>query len=299
MKLICLLSFGTGDWYNLLTMLPAIMEERNIKKEDLKFFIDCIYFNDDKFKLEKETAIKMMELFTKNWEVVPEEFGSYRNLYYQDESDRKLGPVYEKIKNDFMFYRNVRTRKWIKDRLTSNDIFIYAALGKHIYEWKDGANIFIDYSQKPLDFKFKYDNNISDLIIHVRGKGNNISSNFYNDIINKFLEKNKSIILIGNPNEIQINIKTNVKDLRGIISLEEIMHLIKSCSHMITSCSMFGYHRVLFNKPTIILTPEQTGGGSSFAVFQENVLNNSNYLFLNSDEEIKVQTMERINQWLN
>ena len=294
MKLICYLQCGLGDWYDLLTMLPELMKDRNIKREDIKFYIDCIYFHDEKFKAEKKAAIKMMELFTDDWEIVPENVGSFRNLYYEDESDRTYGPKYEKIKNDFLFYRLPQTKEYMKSQLKDNDMFIHSILGKHIYEWKDGKNIRIRYTQKPLEFNTDKKDTV---LIHVRKKGGYVTEDFYDNIIEYLHNKNKKVILIGNK-DVYLTWKNTIQDVRGILSFEEVMELIPKCEYMITSCSMFGYHRLLFNKPTIVLMPEQTGGGGRNAIFQEETIKNENYLILNADKPILGAVMERIKQWL-
>ncbi len=113
MKLVCHIQCGLGDFYDLLCMLPDFIEKRNIKKEDIKFYVDSIYFNQN-ITQPKELTIKLMELITKNWEVMSPAVGSWQNLFYDDRRDFPTGPVYEKIKNTFLFYRRQQTKDFFK-----------------------------------------------------------------------------------------------------------------------------------------------------------------------------------------
>jgi len=182
----------------------------------------------------------------------------------------------------------------MKEQLKADDIFIYPCLGKHIYEWKNCENIFIDYPQIPLEFGYDKEDYV---LIHVRAKGINAKQIFYSSVINNLLERKKKVVLIGNPSEVFIPEADKTVDLRGKTSTEEVMHLVGEARYMITCCSMFAYHRVLFNKPTIIFIGEQTEGVCPESIFQDAVHSNPNYLCVNSDAPLVEKVNERINEW--
>ena len=65
--------------------------------------------------------------------------------------------------------------------------------------------------------------------------------------------------------------------------------------YMITSTSGFTCHRLLFDKPTIVGVPE--GVGIIPVIAYENQLTNPNYLFLNSQKDMREKVIEQINKW--
>jgi len=292
-KIIIYAQCGLGDYYDLFAMIPEI--KKKYKTNRIKIFIDSMYFWSPGYQLEKETTIKMIEEITKDWEIVPMNVGSFRNLYYgSDEKDRVNGPQYEKIKNDFLFYRLPQTKEYMKSRIKENNIFISTIMGKYIYEWKDNTNILIDLKREPLHFDIP-----KKVLIHIRKKGTAVNNLYYEKILNYCLAQEFVCILIGKKSELNINIfHPYVIDLRNNCPLSEIMKLIEETDYMIGSSSMFTTHRLLFNKPTIIVTP--VNAGSNEAVFRKDDLKNTDFLFLDGDNKLILnQVMEGINKWLN
>ena len=286
-RLVLYLQGGVGDWYRLLMMMPEIIKQRKVDK--IKIFMDSVYFHDKKFNTERETALTLLLPYTDDITIIPKEIGSWERLFYNDGTLEIEGPSYEKIKNVFMFYRKEITKKWIKERLEPDDVFIYAILNRHLYEWKDGVNILVNYPM------------VNDkILIHVRKKGWNSTSELYNKIIKYCRDKNKKVILIGHKGEIVINEYDNCTDLRNEIPFKECLDIIERCKYMISNSSLFGLHRAYFsNNPTIFLWPEYSGAGNPEATFDEKwILENPNFTFLNGDtvqfEEIK----QVIDKWI-
>ena len=197
-KIIIYAQCGLGDYYDLFAMIPEI--KKKYKTNKIKIFIDSMYFWSPGYQLEKETTIKMIEEITKDWEIVPMNVGSFRNLYYEDGKDRVNGPQYEKIKNDFLFYRLPQTKEYIKSRIGENNIFISTIMGKYIYEWKDNTNILIDLKREPLHFDIP-----KKILIHIRKKGKGVNDFYYTNLINYCLVKGFICILIGRKDGFKIN----------------------------------------------------------------------------------------------
>ncbi len=205
------------------------------------------------------------------------------------------GIQYDKIKNDFMFYRLPMTKDYMKSKINDNDIFIYSIIGKDIYEWKNGENIYMDLERQPINLPMDIPKTI---LIHVRKKG--VDDDFYHTLINKIIENGCRCVLIGHPKEINFTINHSlVIDLRGKLTLSEIFDYIKNTEYMVGSSSMFTYHRWHFNKPTIILTPESSGCGANEYAIRKEYLNNKKYLFLNSDSDCYKEVEDKVMEWIN
>ncbi len=307
MKLVCYIQCGLGDFYDLLCMLPDFIKKRNIKKEDIKFYVDSVYFVQNINK-PKELVIKLMELITKNWEVIPADIGSWQNLFYDDRKDFPTGPVYEKIKNTFLFYRRPQTKDFFKKRLDKDTIFLHAIMGANFtYEWKDGVNVPLKgtYERRPLRFQLpKYHTTKVELdamfgkntaLVQVRRKGKCITDGFFNEILTHLQSKGFNPIYV-NLDGGKITCGTNVTGS----SPESLMYILEHIKYAVITSSIFSFHRVHFDKPTIITIPERLIGIKY--VYQKEYVENPKYLFLNSDwkeENVLPRIKERIDTWQN
>lgn len=284
MKLVLLLRYGIGDWYDLLSMLPEILKDKNLTKDDLKIYVDCIYFHDSRYSVEKESAVKLIELFTKNWEVVPKELGSFDNLHMERVKD---------MRKVFLPFCRQETKNYIQSKLNTDDILISAFMGLYIYEWKNNTNVVLNFKKEPLRLPLEKP---KEILIHIRKKGNYVSDTFYNNIMQQCIDNNIRCILIGNEKEMYIHSNKHILDLRNKLSLGEIFDYIEKADYMISSTSIFAYHRFHTNKPTIFLNPVFTGTALQTPVVRPEYLNNKNYLFLNCDipceEDVRVKLVE-------
>jgi len=316
-RLICYVSMGMGDFYNMITMIPDIAKKRNISKENIIAYIDSKYFYDDLYRQDlgfpqkRESAEKIMGsvMDKKNMHVIPKELRTV-GMLWKDKKEWYTGARYEWIKNDFLYYRRPETKNYMKSKIREGDIFIYSHMGEFNYEWRDGTNVLLKYERKPLKFsitkeqKEKLDNAISgkSLLIHVRRKNDLFDSKYHNTIIEHCKDKGIKCILIGLKNDffgrfpenININNYENIVDFRSKISFEENMHLVENAKHMLTSTSMFTNHRLFFNKPTIICSSEKYG--SSKVTYSKEQLDNENYLFLYPNNPI-IDVIEEIEGW--
>ncbi len=303
MKLVCHIQCGLGDFYDLLCMLPDFIEKRGIKKEDIKFYVDSIYFNQPQFAGQKEMTIKLMELFTKNWEVIPAGIGSWQDLFYADKSDRITGPKYEKIKNTFLFYRRPETVNFFKSKLDKDTIFLHGIMGANFtFEWQDGVNVYLKgtYERRPLRFEIPieirkhYDMLIKkhDSFVQVRRKGVCKTDTFFNEIISS-LNARKLNPLYINLDGGNIQGGTNISHY----SPESILYILEHVKYAVITSSIFSFHRVHFNRHTIITIPERLIAAKH--VYQKEYIENPKYLFLNSDKDILPQLKHRISTWQN
>jgi ADP-heptose:LPS heptosyltransferase len=294
-KLVLYCSHGLGDFYEMLCMVPEIKRINSIKDEDVHFFIDSVYFHDKKYKVEMNSTIDLLALVGNNGicTIVPENIGSYHGLIWYGNSDWRKGIEYDKIKNDFLFYREQKTKDYMKEQIDENTIFIYSSLGGNfVYEWKNGENIKINYKMKPIKLRKKT------ILIHSRIKGFRMDSNFFTEIINHCIRNNFMVCLIGNKNEITIDEHPQIEDTTGKLALEYNLDLIENCDYMIGNSSMFTLHRLMFNKPTIICTPEDSWRTPGYKyLFNKKQLENPNFLFLNSDEDNIEIIKNKIDEW--
>jgi len=302
MKLICLITHGLGDWYPPLTILKSIMKKRNIS--DLEIYVDSIYFASPNFPLQQETGIKMIESITKNWIPVPPEYFGSGDWY--GIPDRRLGPQYEDIKYDFLFYRLPQLQQYMNNILSQQKekhIFL-CGTGIWSYEWNGYENIPIDFSERHplilgipeekefLDSIIKEDN----ILIHMRKKGGGVSDSYFHELITYCNSKGKKTILLGLQNEVRIPIPENNYDLREKLSVEGVFYLIERNKYMITSSSVYTYHRFFFNLPTVITIMEHDV--DRYHAFHKEDLENKNYIFYDSDLPHLENMKRNIDKWV-
>jgi hypothetical protein len=309
MKLICLLTHGLGDFYYPLSILPSFMKERNIPPENLKIYVDSIYFVDPSpgYVSSRLTAIKMIETVTKNWEAVPSKFFGSGDFF--GIPNRRLGPQYEHIKHDFIYYRLPQLKTYMRSVIEESQkqedtLFIYGPC-LWMVEWKNNENIPIDLSKRASinigisdEEKSKMDEflGLRSILIHVRLKGGGVNSHFFTSLIGCCVNHNIKPILVGIKSEMRIDPRCWAIDLRECISVEQNMYLTEKCNYAILSSSMFSYHRLFFNKETIINVPMSNNGLTGF--FKNDILN-PRHLFLDSDRNNIDVVINKIKMWFD
>jgi hypothetical protein len=309
MRLICLITHGLGDYYYPLCILPSFMEEHGISPDKLKIYVDSIYFVDNSpyYKSSKQTGIKLIESITKNWEAVPKQYFGSGDFY--GIKNRREGVVYENIKYDFIYYRLPQLKQYMSKIIEESNkqeetVFIYGPC-LWLVKFINGMNVPINLSKrKPLKIKIspkereitnKYFNDKT-VLIQIRAKGAGITPRYYNEIINYCYRNNIKVLLLGIKNEMPVQILPNVLDLRESISVEQTMYLVEQCPLAILSSSMWSYHRLFFNKSTIINVPFSNNGLTGY--FREDI-NKPMHLFLNCDEYNVNQTINKIKSDFN
>jgi len=307
MKLVCLLTYGLGDWYHPLSVIPSIKAGLGIV--DVKLYVDCVYFAYPGFESQKQTGISMLNVVTKDWEVVPPQYFGSGDWY--GIPNRIIGPQYNDIKNDFCFYRGHALKSYMRnvyDTLKQKEpITFLVGQQKWTYIWNGVENIPIDFSKRePLKFslpnyaeKEKLDKILSEpiVLIHVRKKGRYINDDYFQQIINYCDTFNLKTALIGLKSESILTLGNNTYDFRESLSPEGCMYLIERSAYMITSGSMYTMHRLYFNKPTIIGLHETFGNGDRNNTYFKEDLDNPNYLIFNSDEPNLNTIFKTIKTW--
>jgi len=296
-RLVCYIQCGLGDFYDLFTILPDFIEKNSV--DHIRFYIDSIYFNNGRFQKQKESVIDLMRKFGGDYTIVPEECNSYSQLYYDDIADRPLGPQYDKIKNDFLFYSKQQTKSYIKSKLKDDDLFIHSIMGINFtYLWKNNTNTLLtEYKRIPVELDLTPEESFNifqllkdyDTILQVRKKGAGETDDYFRNIYKTLTNKGHRVLVI---NLDGVNIPGS-KDYSKL-SLAEIFHLVANIKYMITSSSILGFHRIHFNKKTIVNTPYRNG--SNELIFSD-YINNSNYLFLNAEIDNTKLIKEEIDTW--
>ena len=297
MTLHCYLQCGLGDFYDLFTILPDFIKQNNVN--NVKFWVDSVYFHNGGLIKQKQSVIDLINEFGGNYTVIPRECGSYNKLYYDNfEVDRWVGPVYEKIQNDFMFYRKPLTKSYMRSRIKHDDLFIHAIMGINFtYQWLDSFNEpLTEYKRKPIELEMTNEESFRtfqllqnhDTILQVRKKGAGETDEYFK-IIHGMLTGLGKLPLVIDLDGVHI---PNAKEYD--LSFAEVLHLVANVKYMITSSSVLGCHRIHYNKKTIINTPYRNG--SNEIIFSK-YLNNPNYLFLDAEKDNKHTILGEIATW--
>lgn len=263
MRLVCILTHGQGDMYPVLSVLPKIIEERGIT--DIKIYVDTVYnSNPSKFRVQLDGIKTMIERITTNWESVPYEFSGSDQWHGLPDCDRRTGPVYSKIKNDFLFYRLDRLKNYIRDRLRPDDIVIYGPC-VWCYEWRNGENVPVDMAyknwrmykcQKVIDRGREFLSK-QNIVIQARRKGGYDSYESYCQIGEYLDSVGRVPVYIGMREEMpafDVGI-----DLRGKLDFDSCMWLMENAENAIVTASGLGYHRAGFGKNTVVVLPHSVG----------------------------------------
>jgi len=306
MKLIWLVTHGLGDWYLPLSLIPKFIQQHEISKLDL--YVDSIYFAQTNYPLQKETGSKMLSSISPKWAAVPSEY--FGSDDWHGIPNRYLGPQYTDIKHDFLFYRRQQLKDYIRNLLTkeTEPFRFICGTGIWSYEWDGNENIPVDFSGRT-SLKFELPRNLGYLhnlvhqnavLIHLRKKSAYTDDDYFNQIISYCHSKGKYTILIGLKQEVAVDKSAMVIDLRmETITPEEIFYLIENMKYMITSSSVYTWHRFNFNLPTIVTIPETSGYGYCVKenAFLPEDLHNPQYKFYNASEPHLDALTQDIDKW--
>jgi hypothetical protein len=120
------------DFYDLFTILPDFIEQNKV--DNVKFWVDSVYFHNGEFVDEKQSIIDLIESVSGDYTVIPKECGSYKSNYKSFD--------YEDIKNTFMPFRKPLTQSYMRSRIKYGDLFIHAVMGINFtYQWLDSCNV--------------------------------------------------------------------------------------------------------------------------------------------------------------
>ena len=269
MKAIVYLKGGLGDVYPVLSILPKVMEDRGLKKEDMKFFTDCVYllFPEIYGQRLKNVMVELLKVGgVEEYEIIPEKYQSANDLDWPNKEAQICGPNLGKncSKNDFFLWRFPWTKKYMKeefDKLPKDSIIIDDIVAERIFEWKDGEYKDLrNYERVPLNFVPSEKEKIyidkictgKHLLIHIRVKGKGESISDFNKIIKHCKDKGIKCILLGMTDEGSIESSENIIDLRinkeeGKISFTAEMYLSYKAKLMLASSSGFTIHRFYYN----------------------------------------------------
>lgn len=305
-KMVMFLTHGMGDMYPPLSIIDDLLDIHQINKNDLSIYVDTAYFAYEYYpQCLRDTIKVMVESITKKWQ--PTDSNIFSSGDWYGIPDRKNGPLYENIKNDFFFYRQQPLKEFAK-QFIRDDIVLICGTGMWSYEWKNGENIPLSFNKrKKLNIPITHNQlleankilstNKKTILIHCRKKGNAINDEYFNFIIEFCKLKSITPILIGLKNEVIINNPIGVIDLRQHTDIEIVMYLIEQCPYMITSGSMFTFHRFFSNKPTIIGLFESNV--DRYHCFQKEDIDNPNNIIYDADQPHLDQIKFYLDKWSN
>ncbi len=296
MKCVAYMRGGSGDVYPFLAILPQIMKEHNLNMDDIVLYLDSVYtLNPTSHKFASETMLRMIDVAgLKNIIYVPIDNSSAMDLLWPSQNARIYGPLMEENfdKKEFMFWKELRTREFIRSKLTKDTIFIDGVVDTN-FEWDMKKEEYkqLDYEEVPLEFKPDVSEMIkindmlksSHLLIHYRKKGYKEDTYYYNKIIEFCSANNITPIVIGLKDD---NLIGRFIDLREELSVDGLFYITKESKMMLTSSSIFTFHRLYYNfknKTTIISYPNHLGGFEKS--LKQKIYDNPNHYFYNSDED--------------
>ena len=309
-KLIIYVKGGLGDIYPVVSWFKEIKEKYKVNDEDVKLFVDSVYLIDSGYKLIFEAEMKnIIHKEFDTFEIIPRAYTSAYDTNYPTPEDRRKSPEINKIKNDFMFYRNQSTKEYMKKQLTDDCIFLDFVHTEQAYIWSDGeyrGKLSCEriplYFEPNKDEKEMIDSLLKEkhILVHARKKGKAESKEFFNKIIKHCENKGIKCILIGLPRECDINTATKyVIDLRGeILSFEAQMYLIEKADCMLAESSGFAYHRLYQNfkdKKTIFNWPNHLGDYKYFLCKKHK--KNPNHIFFDSNEDHSNEIIKEIDKF--
>ncbi len=303
MKAIVYIKGGLGDIYPVLSILPKVMQDRELKKEDMKFYTDCVYllFPDVYGSRLKNASNELLKAGgVEEYEIIPEEYQSATDLDWPNAKAQVYGPILGENcrKDNFFLWRYSRTKEYMRkefDKLPKDSILIDSVVAERIFEWKDGEYKDLrNYERVPLKFvpnekEKEYVDSIctgKHLLIHIRIKGKEESIENYNKIIKHCKEKGIKCILLGRTNEGKIELRDNIIDLRDCrLSFTAEMYLSSKAKLMLTGSSGFTIHRLYHNfkdKKTISCYAQSRGDYKKH--LPKKIIENSNHIFFDADE---------------
>lgn len=304
--MIVILTHGQGDMYPVLSALPVLTRERGIPLADLKIYVDTVYnSNPVLFARQLEGIKSLVESITTNWEMVPYTCSGSDTWHGIPPEDLRTGPVYAKIKNDFLFYRLDRLKDYIREKIAGDPFVLYGP-GTWCYEWRDGANVPVGMAPERLTElrfplsetqieKWKDFTNAKHVLMQIRYKGGMDSPERFAHWIRCILRAKKIPVLLGLKDSGAFNIP-GVVDLREQISFNENMWLMQKAKYAIVTGSGFGVHRLFSNKPTILILPYRLGA-PEYATIP--LYRNHMYEVLDCDLDINKPVEDTITRWGN
>jgi hypothetical protein len=297
---------GLGDFYPFLSIWPTIIKD--YKLENIKYFLDTAYLNNVGvgYNFNKQSLLYLLNICNiHEYTIIPPQFSCSADILYPDAKARVDGPTEERIKNEFMCWRRAETKEYIKCQLKSaDDVLIDMAFTEQTFMWKNNEYKELKIDNRPPlavlpdDREKEYVHNLCKephVVIHIRIKGRNESSNNFNNIINYCKTKNIKCILVGFLAEGTIAPQSNIIDLRDSkISFPGQMYLMTCANNVIASGSGFAYHRLYHNftnKKTILCYPKSFGD-VSHGVYKGH-LQNPNHIFVDVDDPNYISTIHR------
>lgn len=316
-KAVVYLKGGLGDVYSCLAMLPQVMKEKGLKKDEVKIYTDCVYLLNPEYfgKTLQDSMIELLNLGgVYNYEIIPEPYNSAYDINWPSDEAQRDSPIMggNFDKHDFLFWRFPQTKDFMKEQLEKYPgcTFIDTVVTEFIYEWKDGEYKELTHDRVPLNFvpkekEKKYLDKICEekhILIHVRIKAKEESMGNFNRII-KFCQNRKIKCILTGLKDEGIEQRDNIIDLRNSTDEEKIsfagmMYLSAKAKLMLTSSSVQTYHRLYYNyqdKKTISCFAQFRGDYKNY--FQQKILDNPNNIFLNADAYYIDKVMDEIDEF--
>lgn len=256
MKLVAYVRGGLGDIWPAFSAIYSIMAKYKIKRNDVLVITDSVYYFRIHPPKVAEFSLRMCEKISPNIIMVPVEVNNNFRLSINDVTDEFSQENADKNIREFMFWRPISLKSFVRKFIDPDTIFIDALFTECIMRWDFKNNIYKRVDNVRTTCRF-YPSNIEGgsidqlftqfpkhILVHVRKKeeGDAVTQTdeYYTKILQFCKENGIMPFLIGADN---IDLPSGIPfiDLRGVdaLTFEAMGYLIDKCNVMLGNDSGF------------------------------------------------------------
>ena len=253
-KLVAYIRGGLGDVWPAVSAIKTIIEKHQISKFNILIITDSAYYFRYNYPRGLENfSLQMLHKISPNIIEVSPFINDNFNLSIDDTTDELSQENADKMVNEFMFWRPLSLKRFVRQYLDENTIFIDSVFTECIMEWDFKNRKYERVESERAIFEFKpskiekdyIDHLLSTpkhILMHTRKKQEGDSyvekDDFFNKIIKYCNEKNIYVIVVGTDS---LLLEGDFNDLRDEtpLSFEGMAYLINNCKVMLGNDSGF------------------------------------------------------------
>lgn len=302
-KLVCYIRGGLGDVYPAVSAIKSFAGKKKINKQNILVITDSVYYFRDYPKALTDYSIEIIRLLTNNIITISPQMNNNfwlekNGKRFDDTTDELSQEEVDKYMNEFMFWRPLQLKDFVRKFLDNNTIFIDALFTECIMVWNENKYKRIDNDR----FKFEFNPpqeeeqyidlltiTPQNILIHTRKKveGDAYTTNevFYNEVIEYCNLNDIKVIVVGVDG---FDLRGEFYDFRGSspFSFQGMAYLIDKCKVMLGNDSGFSaikLYQQQKDKLVIMDYPRWSRSGWYFRAIGK-PMEKSNYLLLDARE---------------
>ena len=307
MRLVIYVRGGLGDIWPTVCAIKPIVEEYHIPRSEITIITDSVYYFRSYPPKFAEYGLRMLEKITSNIIMVPSHINDNFRLTVNDVTDEFSQESVDNNLYEFMFWRPVELKEFVRKHISPDTIFIDAFFTECILNWDFRENKYNRIGDKRSIIEFNPSsierNWIKDLLIrypkhiliHIKKKeeGSAVTQTdkYYEEIL-RFCNKNNIIpFMIGSP-DVHTPKDISLVSMCGtnILTFEGMAYLIDKCKVMLGNDSGFSAIKLYQQQKDKLLIMDHPRWSRSPWYFRA-IKNKSNCLLLDARnkniEEIK------------